>query len=366
VVIQDLKFSCAVPRTSGAYITLANAWSFVDRCYFDSGFLGIKISASLTSISNCDFRDFSNNGIIIQINGGYNVYLDHIRADNPTTVPLAGINITSAGDVTITNSNIIRCGNDLYVNPGNGQVVASIYADNTFFDTAITGINLSAIGTGAIVRSHFINCWTSGHSTNGVNMSTDATGLIDGITFNNLQSNGNTNSGVQLSTGNINNIYFLGGEMSANGGAAFSIGNNMHKFYLYNMLIGNVCGLGSGNAYGIYIGTGCTDYEVGNCVVEGNTAPVVDNSKTGKIFNCKGYKTSADGVATILSGSTNIYFNHGLNIIPTLNKISVTPTNWMGNATKFYIVVPNSTQIQIIANVDPGAATATFAWQVRD
>ena len=76
----------------------------------------------------------------------------------------------------------------------------------------------------------------------------------------------------------------------------------------------------------------------------------------------RGYITESFGTATIASGATSIAVNHGLNITPSLSNIQVTPTNDMGNAAKYWISTPTSTQFTINVNIDPGATTATFVW----
>jgi len=78
-----------------------------------------------------------------------------------------------------------------------------------------------------------------------------------------------------------------------------------------------------------------------------------------------GWKTDANGTATVANGTTSIAVTHGLSITPTLNMISVTPTNSMGTAAKFWISGVGATQFTINVDANPGATTATFAWSVR-
>lgn len=78
-----------------------------------------------------------------------------------------------------------------------------------------------------------------------------------------------------------------------------------------------------------------------------------------------GWKTDNTGTATVPNGATTIAVNHGLSATPALANISVTPTNNLGTATKFWISGVGATQFTINVDVDPGAGTATFAWTVR-
>jgi len=79
----------------------------------------------------------------------------------------------------------------------------------------------------------------------------------------------------------------------------------------------------------------------------------------------QGWNTETNGTATVASGSTSIAVTHTLSKTPNTRDISITPTNNMGSATKFWISGLTSTQFTINVNVDPGATTATFAWQAN-
>jgi Pectate lyase superfamily protein len=81
--------------------------------------------------------------------------------------------------------------------------------------------------------------------------------------------------------------------------------------------------------------------------------------------NNAGYITEAGGLATVASGATTIVVTHGLDRTPTADDISVTPTNSMGSAAKFWITTFTATQFTINVNADPGGTTATFAWSAR-
>ena len=78
-----------------------------------------------------------------------------------------------------------------------------------------------------------------------------------------------------------------------------------------------------------------------------------------------GFVTENSGTATIPNGSISVTVNHGLTITPGLDDISVTPTNSLGNATKFWISNPTATQFTINVNTNPGATTAGFAWNIE-
>lgn len=69
------------------------------------------------------------------------------------------------------------------------------------------------------------------------------------------------------------------------------------------------------------------------------------------------------GTAVVANGTTSIAVNHGIGRTPVLSDLSVTPTNNLGNATKFWISGVTSTQFTIDVDVNPGATTAAFVWK---
>lgn len=84
-----------------------------------------------------------------------------------------------------------------------------------------------------------------------------------------------------------------------------------------------------------------------------------------KTFRNKGSVTENSGTATVPNGSTTVAVNHGLARTPALAEISVTPTNNLGSAAKFWISGVTSTQFTINVDVNPGASTATFVWHAH-
>ena len=75
-----------------------------------------------------------------------------------------------------------------------------------------------------------------------------------------------------------------------------------------------------------------------------------------------GFVSEKSGTATVANGSTSIEVEHGLGATPAIQDISVTPTNNLGNASKFWISDVDSDSFQINVDADPGNDTATFAW----
>ncbi|HEV7454902.1 MAG TPA: glycosyl hydrolase family 28-related protein [Candidatus Saccharimonadales bacterium] len=78
-----------------------------------------------------------------------------------------------------------------------------------------------------------------------------------------------------------------------------------------------------------------------------------------------GWATESNGTATVANGTTSVAVSHGLAVTPALANISVTPTNNLGSAAKFWISGVGATQFTVNVDVNPGATTATFAWSAR-
>jgi hypothetical protein len=118
--------------------------------------------------------------------------------------------------------------------------------------------------------------------------------------------------------------------------------------------------------------------QVGNSgpnLIEGNTfttltfAPTVaavESAGNGTVVrNNLGWVTDNRGTATVANGATTAVVTHGLSVTPPISAISVTPTNNLGTAAKFWISNVTATQFTINVDVNPGAATATFSWSIR-
>lgn len=107
----------------------------------------------------------------------------------------------------------------------------------------------------------------------------------------------------------------------------------------------------------------------GNSMSWGASGPTVALLETGGtntiVRNNIGWKTENAGTAIVSSGSTSIVVSHGLDTTPALANLTVSPTNSLGSATKFWVSNATNTSFTINVDIDPGVTTATFAWAVR-
>jgi hypothetical protein len=122
--------------------------------------------------------------------------------------------------------------------------------------------------------------------------------------------------------------------------------------------------------FGIFADSSTNALVVNNIIYGNITAPVSKNAAlTAMLAHNRGFVSENAGTATVPSGSTGISVPHGLTAAPTgslrIEHVTVTPTNNLGNATKFWVGTINDNIFSLLVDADPGATTATFVWQAR-
>lgn len=93
---------------------------------------------------------------------------------------------------------------------------------------------------------------------------------------------------------------------------------------------------------------------------DGEPVPTAWFNEVGNLIG----EGSTEGLATVPNGATFVDVTHNYPTTPTASDVQVTPTNDLGNATKFWISTVGATTFRINVDADPGAGTATFAWRV--
>jgi hypothetical protein len=237
----------------------------------------------------------------------------------------------------------------LHLTGGGSAQVTGVH----FYDNAVNNIHFEGAGS----RSKISNCKIEGAGQHGVLIDSTIAGYSDiQILGCNLANNGDSANNT------YDQIHTMG--PSANGITRLTIvGNNLtNKSANLNL-----------PRYGININSTAlqTATIVGNAFGPAShwgTGPLRDagsGSAIRQIRHNGGYITEASGTATVASGQTTVSPTHGLSVTPTAAHISVTPTNSMGNAAKFWVSAVSSTTFTITVNADPGATTATFAWKAE-
>ncbi len=274
--LSDMSFQGSSAARSGSLLTTSCDIENITRCTFRAYHNGINALGNLGLIRDCSWRlplSTDSNGIIVNHYAGGLAVDGAVMFPNPPTVPVphSGIQVQSCGALQISNSNLMYQNNDLLISPPKGQVVASVNAINTFFDTATTGINISPQG-GAVVRCSFTQCWASSHSKSGVSIG--GSGYIDGIQFIGLQANFCKENGLSINSP-ATNIMVEGGEGVSNKMAAIYVGDGVKGVMVNHFFGGAGFGVPDGNNYGIYIGKDCDNYQIANCHLLGNKSGAI-------------------------------------------------------------------------------------------
>ena len=235
-------------------------------------------------------------------------------------------------------------------------------------------------------RDHAIKMQDNGHTISG-NQIRNWAG--DGIFITNSQNttisdnvtgaSGKDNSnGIEIQAGSHNTvisgniIYDMGTASVKGNGITLSSGSTLNNI----LISGNRMYDSGGNVMDagvlLYaVPSSSTIQIVNNFVQADSSFPRIKAaggaafSSTVKVLRNRGFVTENQGSATIVSGQTQITVNHGLYLTPTSNNITITPTNNLGNASKFWIDNVTSTSFRINVNSDPGATGAAFVWTVQ-
>ena len=114
---------------------------------------------------------------------------------------------------------------------------------------------------------------------------------------------------------------------------------------------------------GIKLDNNCDRVIISNNVLRDCNTSIDRGTSTSLIIkNNQGASNS--GTATVPNGATSVDVTHNVKRTPGINEIIVTPTNNLGNASKYWISNVQSTTFRINVDADPGSSTATFTWQI--
>jgi len=282
--------------------------SFLDarRLAINDMFVGMTFSGHAAFIRDVCFNEgdnYAGTAITAAVSGAHymdisvadtNVILDGICSGSSlayASQPAMGINLISAGVVQITNANLIRAGNALNITPGTGNGVFSVFVDNSFFDSSISGVVINPTGTGNVARLLFNNCWFSntangGSGGNGFAVQNAGTGVVSGIRIQSSIAINNSLSGIAVgSVGTVTDVSVKNSHISGNGADGIFTGNNTTDFSYTDNSIGAYGGVAGNGAFGILIGAGSDHYIVSNNRWRGNTSGTISNGSSGSANN---------------------------------------------------------------------------------
>lgn len=304
--VQSCQVLPATQRTGGCYFKLNGGDNVIRDVKKSLGYKLIDISGSagIAWIERCHWRDNNNNGaselVLVNTAGGA-VIFERNLADNSGAMPLACIRIRACQSVRLSLNNIIHCGTDLLIDPPTGSTVATVRAAHNFFDTATKGISIKPSG-GNVVRSGFFDCWTSSHTSHGFEIDLSGGGTLDGVEIVAPQAHLNGGDGIHLQSGI--NVDVIGGEAAGNTGSGFFAAATASAFTVRRFHAGATDGL-AGNAYGINISVGASDYDVDDNICTGNTTANITGA-VPTIASAANLVLPTRGKTFNISGTTNI------------------------------------------------------------
>jgi hypothetical protein len=240
-------------------------------------------------------------GIYVNV-GAAAVYLRHVimyHAD-VNNQPQYGIQVTSSGELIISDCDIAQMGICLSIVPGQGQYAIATYVSNSFFDNGRTAcVYVAPTGDGFVSTMRFANVWTS----TGI---PDNPGRANGFSFVGLYST--PPPGIEFVIDDVSLVNCLGQGFVGNAGlyahtvhglsiTSSTFGGNFNGIQIAAgtqnfVLAGNMCGNyvpppanqpnGNNTYYGIYIDPGASDHYVvvGN-LLNGNTGGALFDGGTG-------------------------------------------------------------------------------------
>ncbi|BCG79532.1 hypothetical protein [Mesorhizobium sp. 113-3-3] len=338
VTIRDLYMAASVTRTAGDFVQVNSGGNRfeLENFHMEGAAQGVNIVGNIASARIKNGKIFSTvgaTGIPVRINAGLDIKLNNVVTDNVASPqPYAGIYISNCGDVTIDECQIIHGGQGLLLNPGAGQSVVSVWANNTFFDNCTRALYVQAVGTGAVVgRCMFDQCWFSSATFEGIRLETGSGGVVDGIDF--ISPHIFLNAvGVSLRDAGVTNARFINPNIVKNTGDGFFANTGVTKFSIIGGKIGTGGGFSGGNGgNGINLAGSNDQYIIKGADLTGNAGAAL----AGHIA----------GLNKVVEGNLPRTVNDNSKIIGTTTNDDATA----GNLAEY-----------VVANVPNGSAAVTM------
>lgn len=318
VTVQSLAVNNVLgTRTSGTglHITSCREVRITDVDVYGQG-IGIVVDGASTTEIYIERGVYggitATSGIGIWINAPVNgPSADHfirgIVMDGGTgTQPLAGIRIQYSGGTWISDCDVIHMGTGLLCDPElSGKSVNWLFVNNSAFDTSTNqGICINAQVAGATVTGcQFTGCWSSNNGNNGV-LIEGGGGTVNGLRFVGLRAYTNTGQGVHIVAGTTMPqwIDIIGSHLSGNANGVY-VDAGITDFSVIGSRIGNT-GQGSAQSNGVYIAAGASDrYAIVGNDLNNNTTSLNDG---GSGSNKQIVGNVPNTIASVLSGNLNV------------------------------------------------------------
>src|SRR3990167_8182131 len=285
VFFARMSFQTSIARTAGAYVHFTNTASVcgIKDFMMTGQYLGILQEATSVWIKDGRLVDGAttsgSGGIKLDKASAIDTRIDSITMDAPVgSQPTFGINLLYADATMITNCDVIHHTSNLLVNPITATVVTGTYIENSFFDSAVQGLNMPATLAGTVQFFRAKACWFGNQTSQGVYMST-TTGVIDGVDFDECYMALNDDYGQLVDPGCLN-VKVNGGQYAANlQGIGF--GANVTHCSVIGARIGTVSAQAGNTNYGIIMAASNDYMTIKDNNLVGNGVAAMSNASTG-------------------------------------------------------------------------------------
>ena len=182
------------------------------------------------------------------------------------TPGVIGVNVTSAGDLSIAGVGTGSVATGLKLQPATGAVVQYMAISNCIFDNGTAnGIHIVPDSGGKVHAITFDQIWSATFGANGCLIA--GAGEVNGVRFTNSTIGNNTLAGVSITNAGTIGTAYHSGILGQNGTDGFVVAANVDDFSLIGNTIG-ATGQWTGNTgYGVRVTSGTSD----NYVIQGNT-----------------------------------------------------------------------------------------------
>lgn len=276
VSVQGFKFTSAVVRTGGSYVSFGGTRGRLLDFLMSAAFIGVTMGGDDTLVDRGVILDTvaATGKSIVATNGAAALTIGYVVIDaSHGSEPLAGIYADSVQDLTVGPTEIIHAATGLLVTPGNGQTVRSLNFYGTFFDTSsLRGIDLCPTGSGAIQQSRLANIWSASFfQTNALRIC----GGVNGVDIVDPQLIAAISSNLALTGGA--NVNVLGGQVMGAGAFGIAAAAGVSDFSIINVNIGAIGQFLTNASGGISVAGGASDrYIITNNRCVSQTACVTD------------------------------------------------------------------------------------------
>lgn len=386
VTITNLYVGYSVTPISGAIaIKVIAQNATLDNIIVNHTYVGLQfgaggaLSGTTNTAGGCRIRNFQvidHVSIGIFLWGTVDCFFEQglINAANVTNAALGNIRLLDGNEAFLFDSIDILLGVYSFTSDATVYGIATRAAygrfTNVYFDSSAQDAQITKM-----VETNFTNVWFScGRSAGGFPGATIDT--CDSLTFMGGQAFNCGADGILVNASAVR-IFFIGMNFESNSvtsgsgikhGLEFAIGCT--DFSVLGGCARNGLYSVSNQAYGIAVGSGCSNYSIVNVDCLSNVSGAIfdgSNAATGFISQCKGYITQAKGTNNVAIGASTRVVTHGLSGTPVDADITINLTASMAvsGVNSIWLSAIGATTFQVNTNVNVATAALTFGWEAR-